>query len=343
MKSILFAILFLLVPKLAVSQVTKTNELILSPDDKFIYLDSTNQESKTKNYVYIRVIKDSKLKKKSYAVQEYYRSGEIRMEGTSETNNGNLKEGIVTYYYKNTNKKSLTNYVKGRKNGINLEWYENGSKKSEGEYIEDEKKMTPMHKINQFWDANGLQKVVDGNGFFEDKDENESEKGEVKNGFKDGVWEGSLKNQKITYKETYKNGKLISGESVDKDNITYNYTEIETKPEYKSGVMDFNKYVARNYRAPNVQGLKGKVYVTFVVDVDGKIVEPRVLRDIGYGTGEEAIRVLKNCDEWTPGEQRGRKVRCSYSLPISIQSAESTNINHTSNPSEMTRNTNPRW
>lgn len=321
MKSILLALLFLFVPKMVFSQISANNELILSPTDKFVYLDSINMEAKSKDYAYIRVIKDSKLIKKSYAVQEYYRSGELRMEGTSETNNGNTKEGIATYYYKNANKKSTTNYVKGRVNGINLEWYENGSKKLEGEYIEDEKKMTATHKIYKFWDVNGVQKIVDGNGIFEDKDENEYEKGEVKNGFKDGIWEGSFKNSKCTYKEIYKNGKLISGESVDKDNITYNYTEIETKPEYKSGMMDFYKYVAKNYRLPNQQGLKGKVYVTFVVDKDGKIVEPKVLRDLGYGTGEEAIRILKNCDKWIPGEQRGRKVRCTYSLPISIQSA----------------------
>ncbi len=319
MKPILFALLFLFVPKIVTSQVSKNNELILSPTDKFVYLDSTNQETKSKNYVYLRVIKDSKILKKSYAIQEYYRSGEMRMEGNSETNNGNTKAGIFTYYYKNTNKKSLTNYVKGRANGINLEWYENGNKKSEGEYIEDEKKMTPIHKINQFWDVNGVPKVVDGNGVFEDKDENEYSKGEIKNGFKEGQWEGSLKNSQITYKEIYKSGKLISGESIDKDNITYNYTEIETKPEYKSGITGFLKYVQKNYRLPNQKGLNGKVYVTFVVDKDGKIVEPKVLRDLGYGTGEEAIRILNNCDEWTPGEQRGRKVRCSFSLPISIQ------------------------
>ncbi|SHF99899.1 Antitoxin component YwqK of the YwqJK toxin-antitoxin module [Flavobacterium fluvii] len=320
MKPILLTILFLFVPKLCISQVSKNNELILSQTDKFVYLDSTNQETKSKNYLYIRVIRDSKLNKKRYAVQEYYRSGEMRMEGTSETNSGNTKEGIFTYYYKNTNKKSLTNYVKGRENGIDLEWYENGSKKLEGEYIEDEKKMTAIHKINQFWDENGVPKIVDGNGIFEDKDENGYEKGEVKNGFKDGIWEGSFKNSKCTYKETYKNGKLISGESVDNNNISYNYTEIETKPEFKSGIMDFYKYLSKNYRLPNMpQGTKGKVYITFVVDKDGKIVEPRVLRDLGYGTGEEAIRVLNNCDKWTPAKQRGQEVRCSYSLPISIQ------------------------
>ena len=312
MKTILLSILFLFVPKFCISQ--------LSANDKMVYLDSTWNEATQDNYKYYRIIKDFYLDRDLYVINDYYKTGVLEKQGTSKTKDDNSKEGIFTFYYKNTNKKSLTNYVKGRANGINLEWYENGNKKSDGEYIEDEKKMTTMHKINQFWDANGGQKVVNGNGLFEDNDENEYSKGEVKNGFKEGLWEGSLKNQKITYKETYKRGKLISGESLDENKVTYNYTEIETKPEYKSGVMGFYKYVSRNYRTPNVQGLKGKVYVTFVVDKDGKIVEAKVLRDIGYGTGVEAIRVLNNCGEWTPGEQRGIKVRCTFSLPIAVYS-----------------------
>ena len=83
--------------------------------------------------------------------------------------------------------------------------------------------------------------------------------------------------------------------------------------------MDFYNYIAKNYRTPDVQGLKGKVYITFVVDKEGEIVEPRVLRDLGYGTGKEAIRVVTAYEGFIPGEQRGRKVRCTYSLPIAIQ------------------------
>ena len=73
---------------------------------------------------------------------------------------------------------------------------------------------------------------------------------------------------------------------------------------------------------PDEEGLKGKVYVTFVVEKDGSLTDIKVLRDIGYGTGKEAIRVLKATPRWNPGEQNGKKVRCTFSLPISLQSAE---------------------
>ncbi len=320
MKPILFSILFILLPKMGISQVSN-NEIVLSPNDTCVFLDSTNVVTKSMDYAYIRVVKDSKLVKESYAVQEYYRSGVVRMEGASKTNNGYSYDGEVVNYYKNGVKKSTTNYVKGLKNGKDFEWYENGSKKLEGEYVEDDKKGNSKHKTNQFWDENGVQKVVDGNGFLEEKGEKESSKGDIKNGFKEGIWEYTVRKDRFV--ETYKGGKFISGEHFDENNVSNQYTELETKPKPKNGMDGFYRYIGKSFnlsQEASRNNLTGKIYVTFIVDIDGKIVEPKVLRDIGYGTGEEALRVLKNCDNWTPGEQRGRKVRCRFSLPISVQS-----------------------
>ena len=109
---------------------------------------------------------------------------------------------------------------------------------------------------------------------------------------------------------------------VEEDNTVYNTAGIEVKPDFPGGMEKFNAFVAKNYQAPEEEGLKGKVYVTFVVEKDGSLTDIKVLRDIGYGTGKEAIRVLNKCPKWTPGEQNGKKVRCTFSLPISIQSAE---------------------
>ena len=104
---------------------------------------------------------------------------------------------------------------------------------------------------------------------------------------------------------------------VESDSI-YNTAGIEVKPDFPGGMGEFYKYFAKNYRTPNVKKLNGKVYVTFVIERNGAIVDIKVLRDIGYGTGEEAIRVLNNSPKWLPGEQDGKKVRCSFTLPITI-------------------------
>ncbi|WP_022829108.1 energy transducer TonB [Flavobacterium antarcticum] len=99
------------------------------------------------------------------------------------------------------------------------------------------------------------------------------------------------------------------------DNTIYN--AVEVRPEYPGGIGKFLEFVGKNYRAPE-EDIKGKVIVQFVVEKDGSLTDIKVMRDLGYGTGAEAIRVLKKSPRWKPGIQNGRPVRVLYSLPISI-------------------------
>lgn len=105
-------------------------------------------------------------------------------------------------------------------------------------------------------------------------------------------------------------------------NILYNSAGIEVKPDFPGGIGKFYTFVGSNFNVPEEEGLKGKIFVQFVVEKDGSLTDIKVLRDIGFGTGAEAIRVLKKCPKWAPGEQNGKKVRCTYQLPISVQAPE---------------------
>ena len=98
------------------------------------------------------------------------------------------------------------------------------------------------------------------------------------------------------------------------------YTAVEVKPDFPGGIQKFYDFVGKNYRVPEGEDLKGKVFVQFVVERDGSLTDIKVLRDLGYGTGKEAIRVLQKSPKWKPGIQNGRPVRVLYSLPISIVS-----------------------
>jgi protein TonB len=109
---------------------------------------------------------------------------------------------------------------------------------------------------------------------------------------------------------------------VEEDNNIYNTAGIEVKPDFPGGMQKFYNFISKNFQTPEEEGLSGKIFVTFVVEKDGSLTDIKVLRDIGYGTGKEALRVLKSCPRWNPGEQNGKKVRVLYSLPITIQSAE---------------------
>lgn len=219
MKSIYFYLLFILVPRLCISQT--------STIDRKIYLDSTWNETTSENYKYYRIVTDYYSEKDLYAIKDYYKSGVLQMEGTSKTKDANSKEGEFVFYYENGNKKEVTNYIKSRPNGKSSEWYENGNKKLEGEYIEDDKTFVGEFKVFQYWNSKNVQTVIDGNGDYEEVEVNSFASGKVKNGFKEGVWEGFDKEFAYTYSENYENKKLISGISINSNKVSHDYKVLE--------------------------------------------------------------------------------------------------------------------
>lgn len=98
-------------------------------------------------------------------------------------------------------------------------------------------------------------------------------------------------------------------------------SEVERKPEFVGGMQNFYEFVGRNYKMPEAEGLNGSIYITLIVEIDGSLTGIKILKDIGHGTGKEALRVLKKCPNWVPAQHKGQKVRCSYSLPIKLQSS----------------------
>lgn len=312
MKTKLITILFLLVSKLCIAQ--------LSPNDKKIYLDSTWNETSQENSKYYRIVKDYYLEKDLYVINDYYSTGVLQMQGLSKTKDDHSKEGEFIFYFENGNKKAVTNFVKSRPNGVCAQWYEGGGKKLEGEYIEDEQSFMNILKVDQFWNSEGIQTVVNGTGDCVESLEFFYAKGKVKEGFKDGLWEGYDKMMSYTFSENYGDKKFMSGVSVDKDGVSHNYNVVETRPAPKKGFEDFYRHVGKKFRVPNMpKGVGGKIFVKFIVDKEGRIIEPEIIKGIGYGADEEALRVVSSYTNFAPGEIRGIKVRCTFSLPIAIQ------------------------
>lgn len=101
---------------------------------------------------------------------------------------------------------------------------------------------------------------------------------------------------------------------------SYSPSDIDVKPEFPGGIAKFYKFIEKNYKMPNSKGhLDGKLFVNFVIEKDGKLTNIKVLRDLGFDTGKEAVRVLLMSPKWIPAERNGEKVRCSYTLPIEIK------------------------
>ncbi|EAZ79089.1 energy transducer TonB [Algoriphagus machipongonensis] len=94
---------------------------------------------------------------------------------------------------------------------------------------------------------------------------------------------------------------------------------VENQPVPPGGMSGWNQYLSKNLKYPTQarrMGIEGTVIVVFVVNTDGSIQDVDVLRGIGGGCDEEAVRVVSNAPNWEPGKQRGRPVRTRMRLPI---------------------------
>jgi antitoxin component YwqK of YwqJK toxin-antitoxin module len=315
MKSILFALLLLLVPKLCISQ--------LSANDKKIYLDSTWNETSQENSKYYRIVKDYYLDQKEYKVLVYYKNNQLKEESILNGKDGGAPNGEKLNYYENGNKQSFTAYVNGRPTGKSMSWYENGNKREEGEYTGNYEIPGKHYRLIQYWDENNNHLIENGNGFYSCGDKASFlETGSYKDGYKDGVFEGKDFKLNAFYKEKYENGKFISGTRVFSDGTKTDYFEMEKRPFPKKGMQDFYTFIGKNFNYTNESfknKVHGKIILNFVIDKEGQIVEPKILKGLGYGLDEEAVRVLLKYGDWIPGEQRGMKVRCSFSLPLTLQ------------------------
>ncbi len=94
---------------------------------------------------------------------------------------------------------------------------------------------------------------------------------------------------------------------------------VEQMPQFPGGEKEMMKFIHSNLRYPSMaaeNGIQGTVIVNFVVDKEGKITRIKVVRGIGGGCDEEAIRVLAKMPAWSPGRQGGKAVLVSYTVPI---------------------------
>ena len=94
---------------------------------------------------------------------------------------------------------------------------------------------------------------------------------------------------------------------------------VEEMPSFPGGEAELLKYVATHIKYPQIAretGIQGRVFVGFVVEPDGSVSNVKILRGIGGGCDEEAVRVIKSLPKWKPGKQRGKAVRVSYQIPV---------------------------
>ncbi len=96
---------------------------------------------------------------------------------------------------------------------------------------------------------------------------------------------------------------------------------VEQMPEFPGGEEALRKFIAKEIQYPVVaqeNGIQGRVYVSFVVDVDGSITQAKITRGVDPALDREALRVVNSLPRWNPGKQRGKPVKVSYTVPINF-------------------------
>ncbi len=94
---------------------------------------------------------------------------------------------------------------------------------------------------------------------------------------------------------------------------------VEQMPEYPGGQAALFEFISKNVKYPDdavKKKVEGKVFVTFVVDTDGKITDVSLMRKVFPSLDAEAIRVISAMPNWIPGKQKGQVVRVKYTVPI---------------------------
>lgn len=138
------------------------------------------------------------------------------------------------------------------------------------------------------------------------------------------------KDKKFSFKvieETIKEGpvaKPVITRDVQKNKTSSIY--YNPQPKYPGGIEKFYQFVGKNFKIPeeaSKNNVNGRVYLKFIVEMDGTLSNIKIIRDMGYGIGAEAVRVLKICPKWIPAKINNKPVRTEYSLPINVQSNKS--------------------
>ena len=102
-----------------------------------------------------------------------------------------------------------------------------------------------------------------------------------------------------------------------KDTLMNDKTKIEKRT--NGGLSKFYKYISDNFSPPTVSGFPGgKEIVEFTVKKDGTVGDIKIIKDIGYGVGEQIKKILKNSPKWTPAVKDGQPIDSTFTLPIKI-------------------------
>ena len=230
-----------------------------------------------------------------YSVKDFYASnGNLAMEATcSEIEPRLAYDGPYKTYHENGKLMEDGTYEDNKKLGLWKTFYENGQQEEEVLYEKDK----ALHQ--QHWDESGTAQLVNGSGHYTEKS---SFRGEQHIEILDHL--------------------LIASYSIDPANSDTTYVVVQETASYKDGMPGLYKMIGKTLRYPaeaRRRGIEGKVFVEFVIEKDGKVRDVKAIKGPDKILNEEAERVMRMMNDWTPGKVRGKPVAQMMVLPLAFK------------------------
>ena len=111
----------------------------------------------------------------------------------------------------------------------------------------------------------------------------------------------------------------VEEEEVEEEQI---FQIVEEAASFPGAIGECMKWLGKNIKYPTISqenGVQGRVIVQFVINRDGSIVDAKVVRGVDPYLDKEALRVVNQMPKWSPGKQRGKAVRCQFTLPVQFR------------------------
>jgi len=138
----------------------------------------------------------------------------------------------------------------------------------------------------------------------------------------DGEFKVFYQNGQLKRLETWRNGEWENGECYDELGNKTQYCSYQEMAEYIGGLPELYKFIGQTLIYPKYarrNGIQGKVYVGFIIDTDGSIIDAQIIKGVEKHIDDEAIRVVNKMPKWKPGRFEGNLVKTEFVLPINFK------------------------
>lgn len=272
--------------------------------------------------------------KKVGTYKYYAENGKLLYE--ENFNDNGLKEGITNAFYENGQLESSYNYRNGEMHGVFKEFYEDGKLKDEGKYEYGQRKYYPSN--TRVAASETMNSTVENHCFVAVDIVVNSEGNVIEANIKDtnttnesfrksaldtarkrefDTTPNSSANRKMTIRYKFNAPADIESNNADKE--VKPFTTVEQMPQFKGGDTELMKFIGNNLKYPieaQEAGIQGKVTVRFIVDENGNVTNPQIIRGIDPACDREALRIIKLMPQWVAGKQNGQNVPVEFTLPI---------------------------